>query len=255
MKISVLTVFPELVQFIAQWGILGKAIESRKITFSATQLRDFTHDTHRTTDDYPFGGGPGMVMKPEPIFEWWDREKASELSPWVIFPSPQGRPFDTEIARKWSKMDHIAFICGRYEGLDERVMTLVHEEVSLGDFVTSGGELPVMIMVDAISRFVEGVVGNADSVKNDSFAHGWLDYGHYTRPAEFRSMKVPETLLSGDHKKIFRRQKRESIIRTMAKRPDLFRSKEFTEEEREWILDIVIGAIIHQKKKKGNTDA
>lgn len=253
MKITVLTVFPELIESIASWGILGKGIQNHLIDLEVVQLRAFTHDSHRTTDDYPFGGGPGMVMKPEPIYEWRDHTHKKGESPWIISPSPQGRRFTSQVAMGWSEKAHIAFICGRYEGIDERVLDMVDEEVSLGDFVTSGAELPVMVMIDALSRFVKGVVGKSASVENDSFYDGWLDHGHYTRPASYRGMDVPETLLSGDHKKIFRRQKRESIIRTMAKRPELFRSKQLTDEEREWILDIVIQALmIHHSSKEKN---
>lgn len=227
MKIDVLTIFPELFDCTLKWGVISRAIKAKIIDFAALDLRDFTSDRHRTTDDYPFGGGSGLVMKPEPILKALASLKSEGATPHVIYTSPQGSVFDNEKARELSRKERLIFICGRYEGVDERVMGWVDEELSIGDFVLSGGEIPVLLMVEAISRFVPGVVGDMDSVINDSFYLALLDHANYTRPREVEELKVPEVLLSGDHEKIEVFRRKDSLMRTMQRRPDIFLKHEF----------------------------
>jgi tRNA (guanine37-N1)-methyltransferase len=232
LKFDIVTVFPQLIEDGMKWGILGRAIENGIIDVNLFNLRDYTRDKHRTTDDYIYGGGAGMIMKPEPIFEMYEDLVQKNGKPYVIFASPQGRTFDTEIAKELSEKEEILFVCGRYEGIDERCMTIVDDEISIGDYVTSGAEFPVLIMMDTISRFCEGVVGNFDSVKNDSHYDGLLDHANYTRPAEFREMRVPEVYLNGNHKKIDEARLKDSLLRTALKRPDLFKKRDFSKEEK-----------------------
>jgi len=239
MKFSVVTVFPELVRDISGWGIFGKALEKSQIELDIVNLRDYTHDRHRTTDDYIYGGGSGMVMKPEPFYEFMDDYTAKNSDYRVIYPSPQGKRFENEDAVRLANYDNLVFFCGRYEGIDERVMNLVDEELSIGDFVTSGGELPAMVMIDAIGRHKPGVVGSFDSVENDSFYDGLLDHENYTRPDEYRGMGVPEVLRNGNHKLIDEERKMNSILRTIIKRPDLFLKRDFDREEKKMIVKLI----------------
>jgi tRNA (guanine37-N1)-methyltransferase len=240
LKFDIITVFPQLIEDGMRWGILGRAIESGVIDVNVINLRDYTHDRHRTTDDYIYGGGAGMIMKPEPIFEAYEDLVQKREKPYVIFASPQGRTFDTQTAKELSGQENILFICGRYEGVDERCMALVDDEISIGDYVTSGAEFPVLIMMDAISRFCRGVVGNFDSVKNDSHYDGLLDHANYTRPAEFKEMKVPEVYLNGNHKKIDEARMKDSLLRTALKRPDLFKKREFSREEKAALAELIL---------------
>jgi len=237
-KWRILTVFPDFVQGALQWGVLGRAISSGRIEVEVVNLRDFTHDQHRTTDDYAFGGGGGMVMKPEPFFEFWDSLPEAEPKPYVVYPSPQGERFTSETAKQWALESSMVFFCGRYEGLDQRILSLVDCEVSLGDFVTTGAELPLLVMLDATSRFVPGVVGNSDSVSNDSFFAGLLDHDNYTRPATFRGMDVPEVLTSGNHARIERERMKSSLRNTLRKRPDLFLKKELSPSEKKALVEL-----------------
>ncbi len=225
MRIAIVTIFPQMFKPFLEYGVLGQAIDEGKIEVEVYNLRDFTTDRHRTVDDYPFGGGPGMVMKAEPFFRFYDFYTERYGKPHVILTSPQGEVFSNEKAMELSKRDNVVILCGRYEGIDERVMEIVDEEISIGDYVLTGGELAAMVIVDATSRFVPGVV-DEESVKKESFMDGLLDHPVYTRPREIRGKKVPEVLLSGDHEKIEVWRRKESLKKTILKRPDLFMKKE-----------------------------
>jgi len=235
-----LSIFPEMFEALSKFGIFKKALDKGLIGFRAINLRDYTTDKHRTTDDYQYGGGHGMVMKLEPFFRFYDEfvEKHGE-KPTVILPTPKGQLFNNDLALELSKKKNLVFFCGRYEGIDERVNVLVDYEISIGDYVVSGGELPAMVMMDAISRFVPGVVGDFKSVEEDSITMGLLDYPHYTRPEDFRGLKVPKVLLSGDHKKVELFRIKESIKSTALRRPDLFLKKDFTKVEKLAILEVL----------------
>lgn len=247
-EIDVVTIFPGMFEAITKYGVLSRAIQNNIVSFTAHDLRDYTKDKHKVTDLYAYGGGPGMVMKPEPFFEFYDNYvQTKNKKPYVILTSPQGKRFDSTDAERLSKQENLVFFCGRYEGIDERVMKLVDEEFSIGDFVVTGGELPSMLMIDAICRFVPGVVGDIESVKNDSFYNSLLDHPHYTKPREFRGLKVPEVLLSGNHEKINEYRKRESIIRTILKRPDLFIKHDLDEFEKKVIVNIIRELISSEK--------
>jgi tRNA (guanine37-N1)-methyltransferase len=233
MTIDIVTIFPAMVDAALSAGVVGRAIESRVLDVAIHDLRDFTTDRHRSVDDMPFGGGPGMVMKAEPIFRALDAieaKRGGRLT--VLLTSPQGTQFTQAGAERLSKVEHVVLLCGRYEGVDERVRSRVDEEVSIGDYVLSGGELPALVVVDAVARFVPGVVGDDQSVAEDSFSRGLLDFPHYTRPAEVGTERVPEVLLSGNHADIRRWRKRESLARTLDRRPELLETAALDEEER-----------------------
>jgi tRNA (guanine37-N1)-methyltransferase len=222
-KVSIVTVFPAMVEGPLAEGIVGRAIARGLIDLRVHDLRDFTSDRHRVVDDVPFGGGPGMLLKPEPLFTAVDRIRADRGTPSaVILTSPDGERLTHGIAERLSRLDHLVILCGRYEGVDERVRQhLATEEISIGDYVLSGGELPALVIVDAVARFVPGVVGDETSVARDTFARGLLDFPQYTRPAEFRGHAVPPVLLSGHHAEIERWRRREALMRTAERRPDL----------------------------------
>lgn len=225
MRFHVLTLFPEMFASYLGEGILARAQEGKLVSVSLHDIRDYTHDRHRTVDDYPYGGGPGMVMKPTPPFEAVETIRDSgELagsSP-VILLTPQGRTFTQVVAEELASHSEIALICGRYEGVDERVADhLATDSISIGDYVLGGGELAAMVIIEAVSRLLPGVVGSAESPANDSFTTGLLQHPIYTRPASFRDWDVPEILLSGHHAEIARWQRRESLRRTFLNRPDL----------------------------------
>jgi tRNA (guanine37-N1)-methyltransferase len=223
LKVDIVTIFPKMVRVPLEEGVVGRAIGRGLIDVQVHDLRDHTTDRHRSVDDVPFGGGPGMVLKPEPLFRAVDAVRATRGEPAaVILTSPDGRRFSHEEARRLSRAGHLVILCGRYEGVDERVrLHLATEELSIGDYVVSGGELPALVIVDAVARLVPGVVGDEESVARDTFARGLLDYGQYTRPAEFRGLTVPPVLLSGHHAEIERWRRREALKRTLARRPDL----------------------------------
>jgi tRNA (guanine37-N1)-methyltransferase len=223
-------------------SILGRAQSSNLIDVRLHNLRDYTEDKHHTTDDEPFGGGGGMVMKPEPIFSAVETvlDQALGNIP-VILLTPQGRPFSQSIAKELAQQDRLALICGRYEGVDERVRQyLVTDELSIGDYVLTGGEIPSLVLIDSISRLIPGVLGDSAAPENDTFARGLLEHAHYTRPADFRGWEVPEILRSGDHARIRAWRNRDSILRTSQRRPDLLRSADLTDDERR-ILETLPG--------------
>ena len=223
MKIDIVTIFRKMVEGPLAEGIVGRAIERGLLDVRVHDLRDYTTDRHRVVDDVPFGGGPGMVLKPEPIFRAVAGISAARGVPSaVILTSPDGARFTQAEAGRFASMDHILVLCGRYEGVDERVRThLATDAVSIGDYVVSGGELPALVIVDAVARLVPGVVGDEQSVARDSFSRGLLDYPQYTRPAEYRGLGVPAVLLSGHHREIERWRRREALARTLERRPDL----------------------------------
>jgi tRNA (guanine37-N1)-methyltransferase len=217
MKVDIVTIFPELVTGALAAGIVGRAIAAGRLDVAVYDLRDATTDRHRVVDDVPFGGGPGMVLKPEPLFASVEAIRAARGEPAaVILTSPDGRRFSHAEAVRLSRLPHIVMLCGRYEGVDERVRQhLATEELSIGDYVLTGGELPALVVVDAVARLVPGVVGDEQSVARDSFARGSLDFPQYTRPADFRGLTVPPVLLSGHHREIERWRRREALRRTI----------------------------------------
>jgi tRNA (guanine37-N1)-methyltransferase len=246
MKIDIVTIFPRMVEAGLAEGVVGRAAERGLLDVAVHDLRDFTADRHRSVDDVPYGGGPGMVMKPEPFARAAEHIRAARGNPdAVILLSPQGRAFTQAEAARLARLGHIVLLCGRYEGIDERVRDLVAtEEVSVGDYVLSGGELPALIVVDAAGRLVPGVVGDEQSVAADSFSRGLLDHPHYTRPADFAGRKVPDVLLSGHHAEVRKWRKRESLSRTLERRPDLIDRAILDDEERA-LLDAL-------RKEKGH---
>ncbi len=238
MRVDLVTIFPRMVEALLQEGVLARAVKGGRVTVAVHDLRDFTTDRHRVVDDVPFGGGPGMVLKPEPIFAAVDRIAAEHGPPdAIVVPSPAGRTLTHAVAAALGRRRHLVLICGRYEGIDERVCEgLGAEEVSIGDYVLTGGELPALVVLDAVTRLVPGVVGDEASVAQDSFATGLLDHPHYTRPAEFRGRAVPPVLLSGHHAEIARWRRREALRRTLARRPDLI-ERAALDEESKAVLD------------------
>jgi tRNA (guanine37-N1)-methyltransferase len=240
MKISIVTIFPEMVQAYLGASIMKRAIQKGIIDVSVHNLRDYATGKHKTVDDYPYGGGVGMVMKPEPFFaiveELWPRKAARK----VILLSPKGRLFGQERALEMSREQaEIVFLCGRYEAIDERVSErLVDEEISVGDYVLTGGELPALVIIDAVARLIPGVLGDSRSSEEDSFSCGLLDYPHYTRPENFRGIRVPEVLLSGNHMEIGRWRRRQSLKLTMERRPALAERHVPTPEDEDMINEI-----------------
>lgn len=220
MKIDVLTLFPEMFSGPMDVSIVGRARKTGLLDLRLQNLRQWTHDRHKTVDDKPFGGGAGMVLKPEPIFE--AVESLADEKTHVILTAPAGRPFTQAIARELSQKEHLLFICPSYEGVDDRVCeALVDEELSIGDYVLTNGGLPAMVIIDAITRLLPGALGDDESSQDESFSHGLLEYPHYTRPAEYRGMKVPDVLLSGHHAEIEKWRAEESKRRTAERRPEL----------------------------------
>lgn len=220
MKIDVITLFPGMFTGPLDESIIKRARAEGRLELVIHNLRDYTHDRHKTVDDKPFGGGPGMLLKPEPIFEAVENLAGDETK--VILLGPSGRPFSQAIARELSEEKHLLFLCGSYEGFDERVREqLVDDELSIGDYVLTNGNLPAMVIIDAVARLLPGVLGDDESSHEESFSNGLLEYPHYTRPAEYRGMKVPEILLSGHHAQIAAWREEQSRRRTQERRPDL----------------------------------
>jgi len=237
MRVDILTVFPEMVSGAIGHSILKRAQESGLVEIVVHDIRDFAHDRHRSTDDEPFGGGPGMVMKLAPLFEAVEHVRGLAVSegesPLVVLTSPQGRKLDQAYARRLAELPWLVIICGHYEGVDERVRErLVDEELSIGDYVLTGGELPALVILDTVARLVPGVLGGEESAAQDSFSDGLLEHPHYTRPAEFRGWSAPEVLLSGHHAEIAKWRRRESLKRTFLRRPDLLETASLTEEDK-----------------------
>ena len=220
MKIDVLTLFPGMFPGPLDESIIKRACESGRLQLGVHDLRDYTHDRHRTVDDRPFGGGPGMLMKPEPLFEAVEALRGEKTR--VILTSPAGRPFRQQIARELAAEEDLLLVCGSYEGFDERVRQgLADDEISIGDYVLTNGALPAMVIIDAVTRLLPGVLGDDESSQDESFSGCLLEYPQYTRPAEFRGMNVPEVLLSGDHAAIEKWRREQATVQTRQRRPDL----------------------------------
>ena len=222
MRFDIITIFPEMFRGVFEFGIIRRAVVAGLIEIGINDLRDYTEDRHRQVDDRPFGGGAGMVMKPEPLFRAAEALTGGETESAIVLLSPQGRLFDQSMAVSYAGRPHVVLICGRYEGVDERVVEhLVTDEVSIGDYILSGGEIPAMVFVDAVTRLIPGALGCTQSAEQESFTTGLLDYPHYTRPPEFRGMNVPDLLMGGNHAEIERWRRRKAIEKTLKRRPDL----------------------------------
>ena len=246
MRFDLLTLFPGLFQGVFEDSIVKRAVESGLVSIALHNIRDYATDKHHITDDVPYGGGGGMVMKAEPIFRAVETLLADEGLPsgrdgptQIILLTPAGRPLTQAVARELAGRQRLLLICGRYEGVDERVREhLVTDEISIGDYVLSGGEIPAMVVMEAAARFIPGVVGKEESVRKDSFVAGRLDYPHYTRPREFRGMKVPQVLFSGDHKKIEHWRRRKALEKTARRRPDLVKDDRLAPEDRRLLEEL-----------------
>ena len=240
MIIDILTIFPQMVAAPLRESIVGKAIDRQLIDVRVINIRDFALDKHNTTDDRPFGGGSGMVMKPEPLAAAIASVRAADPSVRVILLSPQGRMFKQEIAFELSRLQHICLVCGRYEGVDERIRDhYVDDELSIGDYVLTGGELPALIVLDAVARLVPGVLGSDESIAEESFVGGLLEYPHYTRPEIFEGHRAPEILLSGNHAAIRRWRRQQSLLRTRQRRPDLLKEEILSSEDRKLLAEAI----------------
>jgi tRNA (guanine37-N1)-methyltransferase len=239
-KFDVVTIFPRMVIAGLAEGVVSRGIARGLVDIAVHDLRDHTADRHRSVDDVPYGGGPGMVMKPEPLARAVADIGARRGTPdAVVLLTPQGRPFQQSEAARMSRLAHVVLLCGRYEGMDERVRELVAtDELSIGDYVLSGGELPALVVIDAISRLIPGVVGDEESIEQESFSTGLLDYPHYTRPAEFAGLKVPDVLLSGHHADVKRWRRKTALARTLERRPDLLDEATLTDEDRALLNEI-----------------
>ena len=247
MRIDVLTLFPQMLEVPFSFGIFKRAIERKLVIINLHNIRDYTHDNHHTVDDYSYGGGPGMILKPEPIFEAVEaiksvisaKEKVRALP--IILLTPQGRLFSQQVAQELSRYSHLILICGHYEGVDERVREhLVTDEISIGDYVLTGGELPAMVVIDTVVRLLPGVLGSEASPANDSHANGLLEYPQYTRPVECRGWSVPEVLISGNHAQIANWRREQTIRRTLERRPELLDKINLCLEEKQLIEHLTL---------------
>lgn len=239
MKIDILSLFPEMFTGPLNESIVGKAIEKNIVDVDITNYRDYTQNRQHHVDDYPYGGGAGMLLQVQPLFDALDavEEKNKDLGD-VILLDPAGRKFDQTLATELSMKDHLTFICGHYEGYDERIRSRVTNEISLGDYILTGGELAAMVIIDATVRLLPGALGNNESAPGDSFSDGLLEYPQYTRPSEYRGLKVPDVLLSGNHQKIDEWRQRESLKRTFERRPDLLNKIELNDMQKKWLRDL-----------------
>jgi tRNA (guanine37-N1)-methyltransferase len=250
MRFDVFSVFPEVMHAYLSSSVLGKAQESGRVEIRLHNLRDYTEDRHRTTDDEPYGGGGGMVMKPEPVFAAVESVFGEELgAARIVLLTPQGRLFNQQVAQEFTHANRLGLICGRYEGVDERIREhLVTDEISIGDFVLTGGELPAMMVIDAVARLLPGVLGDEQAPSRDSHAAGLLEYPHYTRPPVFRGWEVPQVLRSGDHARIEAWRRERSLLRTLQRRPDLLDSAQLSLEDQRILQDL-------KGSQKGEHDA
>jgi tRNA (guanine37-N1)-methyltransferase len=240
MRFDIITIFPQMFGAIFSGGIVKKAIEKGFINVKVHDLRDYTSGKHKQVDDRPYGGSPGMVLKPEPLFTAIERLKGENSDP-VYLMSPQGNPFTSRMAEQMAEIPRMILICGRYEGVDERVIQhLVTDEVSIGDYVLTGGEPAAVVIIDAVSRFIPGVVGKMESVKRDSFFSGIFDYPQYTRPREYKGKKVPEILFSGNHNRIEKWRRKKMLEKTWKLRPELFNEIKLSPEENKILEEIAL---------------
>lgn len=240
MKIDVLSLFPEMFTGVFNHSILKRAQDNGAVTYQVTNFRDYSKNKHKNVDDYPYGGGAGMVLTPQPVFDAVSSLKEGSLKPpRVILLCPQGERFTQAKAEEFAKEEHLIFVCGHYEGYDERIReNLITDEISIGDFVLTGGELASMVVIDSVTRLLPGVLGNETSAPKDSFSSGMLEHPHYTRPATFEGHSVPDVLLSGNHAAINKWRLKESLRRTWTRRPDLLESKELSKEEQKLLNEI-----------------
>lgn len=248
MEINIFTIFPEMFLSPLNASILKKAQEKGILKFNFIDFRRYSPSKHKNVDDSPFGGGAGLVLMPEPIFLAVDDNLGDKetYQGKIVLMSPQGLPFNQKMALELSREQSLSFICGHYEGFDERIRSLAHYEISIGDYVLTGGELPAMVVIDAVSRMIPGVLGEEESAYTDSFADGFLEYPQYTRPREFRGLSVPEVLLSGNHEKIRLWRRQESLRRTLKRRPDLFQDNQLSDEDKILLTQI--------RKEESNKD-
>lgn len=236
MKIDILSLFPEMFTGVMSSSMIGKAIEKQLLDIQVTNFRDYTTDRQNHVDDYPYGGGAGMLLQAQPIFDALDHIKEQRTSLGrIILLDPAGRKFNQRAAEELAKEPQLTFICGHYEGYDERIKERVTDEFSVGDFVLTGGELGAMVMIDATVRLLPDVLGNSASAPGDSFSSGLLEYPQYTRPADFRGLKVPEVLLSGNHQKIAEWRNKQAFLKTYQRRPDLLIKRQLTQQEEKWL--------------------
>ena len=238
MRFTIITLFPDFFSSPLKTSILGKAIKNQKIKVDVINIRDFAAGKHKVSDDAPYGGGKGMVMKPEPIIKAIKSIREDNSAAWVTLLSPQGRLFNQILAGELSQKRHLVLICGHYEGVDQRVRYFIDDEISLGDFVLTGGEPAALCIIDAVARLLPGVIGKPQSLEEESFSEGLLEYPQYTRPAEYAGYKVPEILLSGHHKNIAQWRRQQAILHTLLLRPDLLSSTSLTEEDKEFLKRI-----------------
>jgi tRNA (guanine37-N1)-methyltransferase len=230
LAIDVITIFPGMLDGFLRESMLKRAVKQGAVRFRTINLRDFTHDAHRTTDDKPYGGGPGMLMKPEPLFEAVESVRTPGCR--VILMTPQGRQFKQDVAGELAKEKHLIFVCGHYEGVDERVrQNLATDELSIGDYVLTNGVVAAAVVIDAVVRLLPNVLGGEGATSRESFSDGWLEYPQYTRPPDFRGMKVPDVLVSGNHEEIARWRREQALARTKERRPDLLSNKNNGESE------------------------
>jgi tRNA (guanine37-N1)-methyltransferase len=241
MQIDILTLFPEMFSGVLGQSILQKAAEKSAVNYNVVNFREYADNKHSTVDDYPYGGGAGMVLKPQPIFDAVSalKEKATSRNPRVILLCPQGERYGQQKAEELAQEEHLIFICGHYEGYDERIREhVVTDEISIGDYVLTGGELGAMVVVDSVVRLLPEALGNQESHMKDSFSTGLLEHPHYTRPSDFRGLRVPEVLISGNHKLIEEWRNKEALRRTLLRRPDLFAKIELTKEQEKWLNEV-----------------
>ncbi|MSS43894.1 tRNA (guanosine(37)-N1)-methyltransferase TrmD [Anaerosalibacter bizertensis] len=237
MKIDILTLFPEIFHTIFNWSIIGRAVEKELVRLNCINIRDFSEDKHKRVDDYPFGGGPGMVMKPEPIAKAIESVKESESK--VIYLSPKGKVYNQKMANKLAREKHLILLSGHYEGIDNRIVEhYIDEEISIGDYVLTGGEIPSLVLLDSIIRLIPGVLGSEDSFIEDSHYNGLLEHPQYTRPRDFNGYMVPSVLLSGNHKEIEKWRLYESLKITYLNRRDLLKKKDLTDEEKDMLKEV-----------------
>jgi tRNA (guanine37-N1)-methyltransferase len=241
MKIDVLTLFPEMFSGVFGHSILHKAAEKSAVQYNVVNFREYADNKHQTVDDYPYGGGAGMVLKPQPLFDAVAalKEQAASKETRVILLCPQGKRYDQKTAEEYAKEKHLIFVCGHYEGYDERIREhVVTDEISIGDYVLTGGELGAMVVIDSVVRLLPEVLGNEESHMKDSFSTGLLEHPHYTRPSDFRGMKVPEVLISGNHKLIEEWRNKEALRRTLLRRPDLLEKMKLSKEQENWLEEV-----------------
>lgn len=237
MKIDILTLFPGMFVSPFTESIIKRAVEKGLVDINAINIREYAEDRHQQVDDYPYGGGAGMVLKPDVVIRAIENTKSADA--YTVYLSPQGKKLTQEIVRDLSRHSHLVLLCGHYEGIDDRILSLVDEEISIGDYILTGGELPAMVLIDAVARLLPGVLGDDASAREESFTNQLLEYPQYTRPAIYRQKEVPAILLSGHHEKIRRWRLQQSLLKTLLKRPELLLERDFTAEEKKILAQML----------------